>query len=239
MVLQTIIITLLVISAPFVWVWYKHWNNAKEAEKIYWYAKIKFEDECGRLDIRSDKQFSDMYTASFIRCDDTKESIAVYAGQSNRFAVIPYRDLGMVLCSSNGGVVPVSGNTQYITTTIGSASITTEYSPSQAHFYVTGYTPEILILRNGVMCDGIPGFIFDPTGKIGKSRIEKTNRFCENANSGMECKKFYASSINYKYKKHIYKKGEPGQSYLEWKKEWDERERALANKPDPYGSHSI
>ena len=31
----------------------------------------------------------------------------------------------------------------------------------------------------------------------------------------------------------------PGQNYLEWGKEWDARERALANKPDPYGSHSI
>ena len=63
--------------------------------------------------------------------------------------------------------------------------------------------------------------------------------FCEVANHGMECINFYASSIDYKYRKHIYKKGEPGQSYLEWKKEWDARERALANKPDPYGSHSI
>ena len=232
--MQTIIITLLVISAPFVWVWYKHRHNAKEAEKIYWEAKDKFENECKRLSIRRDNQFSDMYTASFIRCDDTKERIAVYAGQSNRFAVIPYRDYGMILCSISSGAISASGNTQYVTTSIGGTSITTKYSPSQARIYIAGYTPEILVLRDGVRSVENPGYVFDSTGKIGKSRMGKTKMFCEAVNHGMQKISIYANVKNGKLTDWS-----PGQNYLEWKKEWDARERALANKPDPYGSHSI
>lgn len=232
--MQTIIISLLVVLAPFVWVWYKQRRNAKEAEKIYWEAKDKFENECKRLGVRRDNQFSDMYTASFIRCDDAKERIAVYAGQSNRFAVIPYRDYGMILCSFSGGVISASGSTQYVTTSIGGTSITTKYSPSQASFYIAGYTPEILVFRDGVRSVEDPGYVFDSTGKIGKSRMEKTKMFCEVVNHGMKKISIYANVKNGKLTDWS-----PGQNYLEWGKEWDARERALANKPDPYGSHSI
>ena len=234
----TIIITLLVISAPFIWVGYKHLRNADKAEKIYREAKVKFENECNRLGICRDNQFSDMYTASFIRCDDTKERIAVYAGQSNRFAVIPYRDFWMILNGANIGMVSTSGNTQYVTNHIGETSVTTKYATPQVYASVTGYRPKII-----TFCDGEtnidPGYVFDSTGKIGKFRMEKTKMFCEIADSGMGKIRTYADITWKKYKNHTYKKGEPGQSYLEWKKEWDARKRALANKPDPYGSHSI
>ena len=206
----TFIITLLVISAPFIWVGYKHLRNADKAEKIYREAKDKFENECKRLGICRDNQFSDMYTASFIRCDDTKERIAVYAGQSNRFAVIPYREYGMILCSFSGGVTSAAGNTQYVTTSIGGTSITTKYSPSQASFYIAGYTPKILVFHDGVRSVANPGYIFDSTGKIGKFRMEKTKTFCEVADSGMGKIGTYADITWKKYKNHTYKKDDPG-----------------------------
>ena len=238
MVLQTIIITLLVISAPFVWVWYKHWNNAKEAEKIYWYAKIKFEDECKRLDIRNDNQFSDMYTASFIRCDDTKERIAVYAGQSNRFAVIPYRDYFAIFNGSKMGGVETSGNEQYVTTHIGNTAVSTRYTQPKVINYIIGYQPRIEVYCDKASTENITGYIFDSTGNIGK-RMEKTKQFCEIAHGGMELIGDYANHTVIMYQYGTYKKDNPGPNYLEWKKSHDEWKRAQANKPDPYGSHSI
>lgn len=237
--MQTIIITLLVISAPFVWVWYKHWHNAKEAEKIYWYAKIKFEDECRRLGIRNDKQFSDMYTSSFIRCDDTKESIAVYAGQSNRFAVIPYRDFWMILSSTKGGIVSTSENTQYGTNHIGGTSITTEYTTPKTYTYITGYTPEIRVYCGKTTNDTTTGYIFDSTGNIGGSRMRKTEKFCKEVDAAMDsiCSYAYQTMSQSDWRK--YKKEDPRKNYLEWKKSHDEWKRAQANKPDSYGSHSI
>lgn len=234
----TFIISLLVISAPFIWVWYKHWHNAKEAEKIYWYAKIKFEDECRRLGIRNDKQFSDMYTSSFIRCDDTKESIAVYAGQSNRFAVIPYRDYFAIFNGSKMGGVETSGNEQYVTTHIGNTAVSTRYTQPKVINYIIGYQPRIEVYCDKASTENITGYIFDSTGNIGR-RMGKTKQFCEKAHDGMEHIHSYACRMVLDYKCGIYKKDDPGQSYLEWKKSHDEWERAQANKPDPYGSHSI
>ena len=179
-----------------------------------------------------------MYTASFIRCDDTKESIAVYAGQSNRFAVIPYRDYFAIFNGSKMGGVETSGNEQYVTTHIGNTAVSTRYTQPKVINYIIGYQPRIEVYCDKASTENITGYIFDSTGNIGK-RMEKTKQFCEIAHDGMGLIASYAYHTVLDYECGRYKKNDLGQNYLEWKKSHDEWERAQANKPEPYGSHSI
>ena len=130
-----------ILFGPFFLIDYKHWRNARAAEKIFHEAKPKFIQECKRLGIRADLEFCDLYTSSFIRCDHVTERIAVYAGKTNRFAIIPYKDYFMMWSGPKvGGTIP-AGNDHYVTTQIGNTSVTTEYK-SQSGFYIGGYTPK-------------------------------------------------------------------------------------------------
>ena len=173
-----------ILFGPFFLIDYKHWRNARAAEKIFNEAKPKFIQECKRLSIRADLQFCDLYTASFIRCDHVTERIAVYAGKTNRFAIIPYKDYFSIRSGPQiGGTIP-AGNDHYVTTKVGNTSVTTEHK-SQESFYIGGYRPEMYTCFNPKACACANKFTFDATDKIGYRRFQLTKKFCEEANTEM------------------------------------------------------
>lgn len=221
-----------------LWFLIKNWRNARADTQIYNDARIKFDQECARLGIRADLNFSDVYTSSFIRCDDEKERIAVYAGKTNRFAIIPYRDYFRVCCGAALTGAKSSENSSYVTTSIGSTSITTEYKPpAQTSVYVTGYKPEIRVYYSPTNYGS--GFVFDSTSDIGYSRAKETKRFCEQANKAMDLISSYAYQTTTSYRTHKYNKNNPEPSFFEWREEHRKYELAMRNKPDQYNSHPI
>ena len=220
------------VALPFLWPVYKHWRTAKEMVPIHDKAQDDFRRECDRLGIQCTKEFSDVYSTSFIRCDDKSERIAVYAGRSNRFSVIPYSDFFSLYPDAwFKDPTPLKGRssrTQYVTTRIGNTSVTTKYDGITGFSArVDGYKPTITPIRNGVVCHYSPAFIFDMTESVGSSRIKKTKEFCELVDKEMGYICTYAFNAA------------PGQTYAEWKKADDELVRARANRPDPYGNYHL
>lgn len=216
----------LLVALPFLWPVYKHWRTAKEMIPIHDKSQEDFHRECDRLGIRCTKEFSDVYSTSFIRCDDKSERIAVYAGRSNRFSVIPYTDYFMISpgIDMKGGVV--TSPSQYVTTQIGKTSVTTKYGGEKLLAYrICAYEPRILTSEK-VKRPG-PAFVFDKTENVGERRLKKTKEFCETANAQMRYIKYYAYG------------SKPNQTYAEWKKADDELARARASRPDPYGNYHL
>ena len=223
-----------ILFGPFFLIDYKHWRNARAAEKIFHEAKPKFEQECERLGIRADLEFCDLYTSSFIRCDHVTERIAVYAGKTNRFAIIPYKDYFAVIKGVQvGGEIP-AGNGHYVTTQIGNTSVTTEYK-SQGGVYIGGYTPEIHVIEDSKPGSGHAGFHFDGTDVIGYRRFQLTKNFCEEVRKGMDSIGSYAFQFPYP----PYKENDPRTNFLRWCADRERRAIEQANKPDKYGTHSI
>lgn len=222
----------LLVALPFLWPVYKHWRTAKEMIPIHDKAQEAFHKECDRLGIQCTKEFSDVYSTSFIRWDDKSERIAVYAGRSNRFSVIPYnkffRFYARACFKNSKPVRGIYSKTQYVTTHIGNTSVTTKYDGiAGVGSRVDGYKPAITPISNGVSCYFAPAFIFDETENVGASRIKKTEEFCELVNKEMDHIHTYAFNAA------------PGQTYAEWKKIHDELARARANRPDPYGNYHL
>ena len=214
------------VALPFLWPVYKHWRTAKEMVPIHDKAQEAFRKECDRLGIRCTKEFSDVYSTSFIRWDDKSECIAVYAGRSNRFSVIPYTDYFMVLPGIHlkGGTITTPS--QYVTTQIGKTSVTTKYGGEKVFAYrACAYEPQILTSEK-VQRPG-PAFVFDKTEDVGERRLKKTKEFCETANAQMRYIKQYAYE------------SKPNQSYAEWKKIHDAQVFARKNEPDPYGNYHL
>lgn len=221
-----------------LWFLIKNWRNARADTQIYNAARIKFDQECDRLGIRADLNFSDVYTSSFIRCDDETERIAVYAGKTNRFAIIPYRDYFMVTDSMVAAGTISSGSSHYVTTNIGRTSVATEYKSSpQNTIMIAGYKPEIFV-RYSSKSQGSE-FVFDCTGDIGYRRAKETKRFCNEAHAAMVPIRDYSHEITAGYEYHKYNKNNPAPSFLEWREEQRKYELAKRNKPDQYNSHPI
>ena len=228
------IVVCAIFFGPFFLIDYKHWRNARAAEKIFNEAKPKFIQECKRLGIRADLQFCDLYTASFIRCDHVTERIAVYAGKTNRFAIIPYTNYFTILSGAKvGGTIP-AGNDHYVTTKIGNTSVTTEYK-AQSGFYIGGYAPEIHVIDEPKKGLGYVGYCFDSTDKIGYRRMQCTKKFCDEAKEKMR------PIFSYSYWPSNYTRKEDGShiSFLEWKANRERRAIERANEPDKFGTHSI
>lgn len=221
-----------------LWFLIKNWRNAHADTQIYNDARIKFDQECARLGIRADLNFSDVYTSSFIRCDDETERIAVYAGKTNRFAIIPYRDYFMVSNSMVATGARSSGSSHYVTTNIGNTSVTTEYKSSpQNTIMIAGYKPRISV-RYSSKSQGT-GFIFDCTSDIGYFRAKETEKFCEQVDKAMDYIRWYADETTTAYEYHKYNKNNPAPSFLEWREEHRKYELAKRNKPDQYNSRPI
>lgn len=221
-----------------LWFLIKNWRNARADTQIYNDARIKFDWECARLGIRADLNFSDVYTSSFIRCDDETERIAVYAGKTNRFAIIPYKEYSSIYNNMTISGTRSSGSSHYVTTNIGNTSVTTEYkAPPQNTIMITGYKPEIFV-RHSSKGEGT-GFVFDGTGDIGYFRAKETKRFCEAVHEAMDLVSYYSYKITAGYEYHKYNKNNPAPSFLEWREEHRKYELAMRNKPDQYNSHPI
>ena len=219
---------------PFFLIDYKHWRNARAAEKIFHEAKPKFIQECKRLGIRADLQFCDLYTASFIRCDHVTERIAVYAGKTNRFAIIPYKDYAGIWAGPSISGSNSSSNNHYVTTQIGGTSVTTEHK-AQNTCYIAGYTPEIKVFSDFKKIAVCTGYTLDGTDVIGYRRFQQTKNFCEEAEKKMESISDYACLISYSPRKN----DGSCMNFLEWRADRERRAIERANTPDKYGTHSL
>lgn len=228
------IVVCTIFFGPFFLIDYKHWRNARAAEKIFNEAKPKFIQECKRLGIRADLQFCDLYTASFIRCDHATERIAVYAGKTNRFAIIPYKDYawiweGPTISGSNS-----SSNNHYVTTQIGGTSVTTEYK-AQNICYITGYRPTIKVRDASAVSVTHTGYCFDGTDVIGYRRFQQTKKFCEKVDKEMKAIGHYSYQVPYSRRK----KDGSRMNFLEWKVEDEKFQARRANESDKYGARAL
>lgn len=224
-----------------LWFLIKNWRNARADTQIYNDARIKFDQECARLGIRADLNFSDVYTSSFIRCDDETERIAVYAGKTNRFAIIPYREYFSIFNGMTISGTKSSEGSKYVTTNIGSTSVTTEYkAPAQAAIYITGYKPRISVFHNLRSTGSYgTGFVFDGTSDIGYFRAKETKRFCEEVHKAMELIGDYAYQTIFFYGRHNRNKEYLAPNFLEWREEDRKSKLARLNRTDHYNSRPI